>query len=333
MRHVLEKELQKNWSSLTGHTRAPEQLSLLQIRGTDWKASRVHFAVIDPSGEPLFFAKVVRDPQQNAQLEKEYHLLASLVAKPGLAAHLPQPCLLGELDKQKYSVERAVRGTKMLQGIPRCFWHVGQFFPRYLSRTTDLLVKLARGTRTAISTQEFLAEELRPLRVFLTEVGRSRAELDPLFDSLQTGFRGSFESIVAHGDLSPGNLIMQPDDSCGLIDWETANLNGLPLIDLFYFITRYVYVGGLVPWQKKAKAIKTFYASSAAGIGYAKQAVEKYCQELGYDTGIIAPLFRLHFVYRAYLKSTMVGLDSNKAQLWLELFDYYQQGGKHPWNW
>ena len=85
-----------------------------------------------------------------------------------------------------------------------------------------------------------------------------------------------------------------------------------------------------MPWQKKAKAIKTFYASSGAGIGYAKQAVEKYCQELGCDAGIIAPLFRLHFGYRAYLKSVRVGLDSDKAQLWLELFDYYLQGGKHP---
>ena len=91
----------------------------------------------------------MRDPQQNAQLEKEYHLLASLVAQPGLAAHLPQPCLLGELYKQTYSVERAVRGTKMLEEIPRRFWQLGQCFPRHLSRTTDLLVKLARGTRKA----------------------------------------------------------------------------------------------------------------------------------------------------------------------------------------
>ena len=125
MRHALEKELQKNWSRLTGQTRAPEQLSLLQIRGTNWKASRVHFAVIDPTGQPLLFAKVVRDPQQNAQLEKKYHLLASLVAQPGLAAHFPQPCLLGELYKQTYSVERAVRGTTMLEEIPRRFWQLG----------------------------------------------------------------------------------------------------------------------------------------------------------------------------------------------------------------
>ena len=116
----------------------------------------------------------------------------------------------------------------MLEEIPRRFWQLGQCFPRHLSRRTDLLVKLARGTRTAISIEEFLAEGLRPLRVFLTQVGGSPAELDQLFDSLQTGFRGSFESIVTHGDLSPGNLILQPDDSCGLIDWETANLKGLP---------------------------------------------------------------------------------------------------------
>ena len=157
-----------------------------------------------------------------------------------------------------------------------------------------------------------------------------------MFDSLQTGFRGSFESVATHGELPPGNLILQPDDSCGFIDWETANLKGPPLIDLFYFTTRYVYVGGLVPWQNKAMTIKTFYASigtgSTAGIGYAKQAVEKYCQELGYDTGIVAPLFCLHFVYRAYLKSMMAGVGSDKAQLWFELFHHYQQDGKHRWN-
>jgi len=103
-----------------------------------------------------------------------------------------------------------------------------------------------------------------------------------------------------------------------------------------YFITRHVYVGGLVPRKHKAKAIKTFYASigtgSTARIGYAKQAVEKYCQELGCDAGIVAPLFCLHFVYSAYLKSMMVGVGSDKARLWFELFDHYQQDGKYRWD-
>mgnify|MGYP001226061677 CR=1 FL=1 len=89
----------------------------------------------------------MHDPQQNAQLEKEDHLLA---------AHLPQPCLLGELYKQTYSVEQAVRGTKMLEEISRRFLQLGQCLPGHLSRRIDLLVKLARGSRTAISREDVL---------------------------------------------------------------------------------------------------------------------------------------------------------------------------------
>ena len=70
-------------------------------------------------------------------------------------------------------------------------------------------------------------------------------------------------------------------------------------------MTRCVHVG-VCAMAEEGTAVKTIYVSCATGIGYAMQAVEKYCQEPGYDAGIIAPLFRLHFVYRACLKSMMV---------------------------
>ncbi|MCA9566013.1 MAG: phosphotransferase, partial [Myxococcales bacterium] len=39
-----------------------------------------------------------------------------------------------------------------------------------------------------------------------------------------------------HGDLSSWNLLGQPDGRLTVLDWETANPSGVPLLDVFHFL-------------------------------------------------------------------------------------------------
>lgn len=51
------------------------------------------------------------------------------------------------------------------------------------------------------------------------------------WDELPTG--------ICHGDFSVSNILIDPKGNAGLIDWETADTNGLPILDAINFLDSY----------------------------------------------------------------------------------------------
>ena len=62
---------------------------------------------------------------------------------------------------------------------------------------------------------------------------RTRSLIAPLSEM-------SFPLVLEHGDLSHPNLLIGPGERVGVIDWEQAELRGMPAVDLFFFLA---YVG------------------------------------------------------------------------------------------
>lgn len=329
---LVEKEIIRQWPVLTGNQALPSSLNCLQISGTNWEGGRVRFAVLDQQGRPILFIRMMRNPKNDSLLEKEYRLIASLIGNPAIAAYLPKPCFIGEVSGQKFVVERAVAGESVFKDMHRRLWNPRNPFNSHINMAKNILIELAKGTKKCVSKKQLFDIVLAPINKFYFKSGGNTSDLETIIGKLTRNSKGCLETVATHGDFSPKNLILRPDGYCTVIDWETARINGLPLIDLFYFLSRYAYLSGSSRRESQARRIKAFYESSRSDAKWARLAVEQYCLQMKYDPGIINPLFRLHFLYKAWIKWRMAGMYDKSTKFWLDLFHFYLSVEETPWG-
>lgn len=48
---------------------------------------------------------------------------------------------------------------------------------------------------------------------------------------------GELPCVIEHRDFGPWNILVDSDDRVIVLDWESARIRGLPLLDLLYFVT------------------------------------------------------------------------------------------------
>jgi hypothetical protein len=112
-------------------------------------------------------------------------------------------------------------------------------------------------------------------------IGTTRAALGPL-----RGVR--MPAVVEHRDLAPPNLLLQPDGSIGVVDWELAEPDGLPLADLAFFLG----------WAASAGAGSTAPTSVAMAVdaallddaGWARLVLAAEARRLGLDADTVERL-------------------------------------------
>ena len=291
--------------------------SVLQVGGASWRGGRIHFAVMTSNGRPALFARVTRNPGDESRLEREQALLSRLAASAEFSAHVPAPLFFARIDGRSVFCERAAVGKRLAgEGSwPR----LGGARER-MGVATSLAVSLARASTQEATRERFEALALEPLRRFWIGAGGRAADVDSALGAVMDAMSLRPHFIVTHGDFIAKNILVDPDGQAVLIDWETASEHGLPLLDLFYFITRAAYLAG-PPWREKMDRVRRFYATEDGAVrDVARRAIVKYCSALGYPSALALPMYRLHFLYKARIKAETTSLDNTVTQAWLELF-------------
>jgi hypothetical protein len=105
---------------------------------------------------------------------------------------------------------------------------------------------------------------LDPAVQLMPDLQRGEAYLDWLSARCAALKGVVFPFVAAHNDLTLANLLVDPPGPVGVVDWETAQLRGWPLVDFFYAITDAVYTSG-----KTAGRLDAFTACFAPGGAYA----------------------------------------------------------------
>jgi len=100
-------------------------------------------------------------------------------------------------------------------------------------------------------------------------------------------------TVLVHGDFAPWNIRELADGSVTLIDWESANRDGLPLHDLCHFF--YMQTKLFAPGS-------SFYSSLVREGSW-----RAYCQRWGLSPALMGPLVA------AYLLHTLAGAWENGA--------------------
>jgi len=139
-----------------------------------------------------------------------------------------------------------------------------------------------------------------------------------LLDRINEEMENNPVITTLHGDYSATNIFLGSDHQTKIIDWETATENGLPFIDLFYFMSKYIHNLKIMPknrWQRVESAYfgKNWLAKVIGDI------VKEYCERTGYGIDLARLVFPLHFLNRAQIKYAMRG--RGPARPWVELFE------------
>lgn len=184
----------------------------------------------EPGGEePAKAIKFARVPEAEPGLEREVEVLRRLEAGQRDLAGVPRLVGEGSRDDRLAVVQEAVAGESLLDTLgPENFEEVAL-------KVTRLLVELARsGKRDPRDDwRQRLLDE--PREWFEAHFGRT------LDSSLLDGL-SEMPAAVEHRDCSPWNILMTPAGEPVLLDWESAEPDGLPGPDLVYFLANCAFV-------------------------------------------------------------------------------------------
>jgi aminoglycoside phosphotransferase (APT) family kinase protein len=164
----------------------------------------------------------------------------------------------------------------------------------------------------------FLAESFPPDAPERELVARTLELVEPLRG-------GEVPRTFEHGDLSHPNLIRLEGGRVGVVDWELAEEEGLPLHDLAFFLAYATFA--LRRPRTVEEHVAAFHDAFFGSGGWARTRVMAYAEELGLDGPVLTPLFVACWArYTARLAQRIAGGrtgPSEQGMAWMRENRYY----------
>ena len=186
-----------------------------------------------PAGEPAIL-KLAAGPDGAERLARERSRLVDVrtrIPDPELRQLVPEPLAAGIHDGWAYLTQAGlpgVNGTSVLADEPARL--------RVVAASSDVIGRIHQltGSRRAFSDEELTALVDRPLEVVAGLLGRPDGRLSRLREDLRRDVEGrELLGGAVHGDLWLENVLVDPSDHrvLGIVDWDSAELEGLALHD------------------------------------------------------------------------------------------------------
>lgn len=253
---------------------APDAATLLLTGGGRSINKVVALSFAEEVDEPAGVVKFARVAAADAALEREAEVLRRVAREhPGVAG-VPRLLAVGRRAGRRAVAESAVFGRPLLEQLSPAT------FAQLAGRVSEWLGGLVGAERPAPeSWRERLVEA--PLACFEREFGlvapgvaaAARQRLDRL---------GPLPPACEHRDCSPWNLLIDDDGALGLLDWESAEPDGLPGLDLVYFLANAAFVldGALESGATRPVYARLLDPDDPRGEAFAAHTAE-YCSRAG----------------------------------------------------
>jgi len=241
----------------------------------------------DPAAEqPAKAVKFARVPEAEPGLEREAEVLRLLRGERPDLGGIPRLVGRGTRAGRLAVVQEAVAGASLLDTLRP------DNFEQVALRVTRLLVELASGPQRHSDPdwRRRLVDE--PLEWFDRHFGPAldHKQLSPdtgdksVHASVATVLDGLGELPLAieHRDCSPWNVLVTSAGEPVLLDWESAEPQGLPGLDLVYFLANCAFVldKALESGRTRESYARLLDPSTAYG-DVAARAIGEYCATLG----------------------------------------------------
>ncbi len=273
-----------------------------EIRVTDERASKTGCQTVWVEGDRPYIVKLTLRGAAGLRLEENAKALATVgkatAADLPLSRMIPKVVLTGRLEGNFYSMETALpgkEGTSYLRS------------PRELEEVMSEGVRFLMGLQTLSRKDAILDLEIwnRHFRPMIEQVGglAARHDLASAYDKLGRYLRERLLNqpvplVFAHGNFWIGNLLFDPAEGLtGVIDWDSAEETGLPLVDLLYFLIR---TESLMEKASLGEAVTKRIGSDLQPL-LAHPLVEKYCRVFSISMEWLRPLFYYCWIQQIHI--------------------------------
>ena len=109
---------------------------------------------------------------------------------------------------------------------------------------------------------------------------------------------GAFPSVATHNDLTMWNVVvMDEGDALGIVDWESARVDGLPVVDLYYAIVDAVAASDR--YDDRAASWRSCFEPGGRHVATVRRLEEAIRRDLGLSNDAAAACFHACWVHHA----------------------------------
>jgi hypothetical protein len=223
--------LRRNWLTW-GLGPAPERLSTLLVTGGPRSISKaVLLAFAEPSPVPLVAVKAPRVDDATAGIRREGAVLAGLSERrsepvPGV----PRMLFCREVDSVPLVGETALAGRPLETLLSR------RSLSTWSRKVTDWLAALSNGV-PALPAAHWRDTIVEPTLSWFVDRFGEVADRGLLRESEGILHEiGALSPVPEQRDFGPWNLLVTPAGQLAVLDWESGEVDGLPALDLLYYL-------------------------------------------------------------------------------------------------
>lgn len=334
----LARTIRSRWTAW-GLPGSPEHEELdFLLLGHSATRNKVVLAVSRSTRETLVVAKVSRgEGPLGDRLREEHDLLAGLHARldPALRAAVPQPLFYGLCWGERVHVQRALPGRPLWELIGQSHtWGSGGRIRPHLVLCGSWILALhsaTRGRPRPLAT--FRGPGGAPLAEPLERVRRAHS-LSPLGRELVSQVEaelreaGDMElpTVCEHGDFWMGNVLVR-GDRLGVVDWEDARPDGLPLMDLFMLLHA-AAVLRRNPTLELGRILRDYEGTHFGDtwvLDVARPALAQYARSLGLCQEAARPLFPLFLARLATHEHRLTGRSGYLDRMWCACLEAFAE--------
>jgi aminoglycoside phosphotransferase len=322
--------LQNNWARL-GLQRFGSASRLSCVVATPrFRASShlIFFVLTDDDAEPKLVVKVPRLIGDHARLDREAaNLRAAQHARAGGFDSIPQVLAYEDYCHHRLLVETALLGRPMSPAVVRrqTDWCIEKTLAWLLDFHGATLV---HGNHTADWFERLAVSPLHQLKAMLPPAAAEECLIDETLHLIECLRGRAIRLVMEHGDLSHPNLMLSHADGVGVVDWELAEPQGLPALDLFFFLSYIAFARQRA--RKNTEYLNAFQQVFFVPQAWAAPYITRYADRMELPRELLAPLFVLCWSrYVAGLVMRLYQVDTAKQRLaeetvaWLRSNRYY----------
>lgn len=288
----------------------PEHLTSVVITPRFRASSHVVFLVMpEDRPEPLLVAKVPRLAEAGETLEREVaNLRAIQASRPGGFNSVPQVIAFERCWERPILVETALVGEPLDPPTVR------RDPDGACSAIVHWLIDVQLASRGATSMDDnwfdrLIGEPLAYVEKTLALSENERQMLETTWQLAETLRMMELPLVVEHGDLSHPNLILQ-EEGPGVVDWELADLQGLPACDLYFFLSYVAFARHRA--RSNGRHLEAFQRAFFGPETWVRTYIERYATHLELPRQALGPLFVL--TWARYVAGLLMRLDGAGSQ-------------------
>jgi hypothetical protein len=283
---VLSDIVRAGWSSW-GRGSTPDQFAWLLLTGGRRSINKaVALVFADGDCHPQLAIKMPRVCESIPALKREATILEAVHAQhAGGVPGVPQVLFCHEQNGL------VMLGETVLAGVP-LYTQLRQDNYRNLALTATAWLANLAGRSKPCSRDTWWSRLIEPvLADFSESFGPliDQGMLRETRDMLHT--LGDLPLVCEQRDFSPWNVLLAPNGDLVVLDWESAELQGLPAMDLIYFLTYLSFFldGAMESGHYRASYRAMLNLSMFTG-RVMGECIMHYAKQLDLDPAIIGPL-------------------------------------------